>query len=157
MTMTIIIGVEKLMNRWSYDILKYKYIWTVFAFQLHTFNGLGLNKGEKVWYRVILYFFYVLQTFFPGKVQVIFCCFFTQDVFGDLLWWEEEGRRQAVDHLGADLIWDLVLETVLLRTSNCISSVFLLYFFSIPASLYQGLYCTTVHCCLFRTVLLRAY
>ena len=48
------------------------------------------------------------------------------------------GRRQAVDHLGADLIFDLVLETVLLRTSNCISLVFLLYFSCIPASLYYG-------------------
>ena len=48
------------------------------------------------------------------------------------------GRRQAVDHLGADLIFDLVLETVLLRTSNCISPVFLLYFSCIPASLYCG-------------------
>ena len=52
-----------------------------------------------------------------------FALFSPQDVSRDL--WR--GRRQAVDHLGADLIQDLVLETVLLRTSNCISSVFPLH------------------------------
>ena len=55
-----------------------------------------------------------------------FALFPPQDVSRDL--WR--GRRQAVDHLGADLIQDLVLETVLLRTSNCISSAFCLYFFA---------------------------
>ena len=55
-----------------------------------------------------------------------FALFSPQDVSRDL--WR--GRRQAVDHLGADLIQDLVLETVLLRTSNCISSGFCLYFFA---------------------------
>ena len=57
---------------------------------------------------------------------MIFCFFFSQDVFGDL--WL--GGRQAVDHLEADLIWDLVLDPGFIAhiqlyffcTSNCISS-----------------------------------
>ena len=80
----------------------------------------------------------MIQNYTVAMDHPVFCCFFTQDVFGDLWWWEEEGRRQAVDHLGADLIWDLVLETVLLGTSNCISSVFLLYFLCIPAVCIRG-------------------
>ena len=144
-----------------------------------------------------------LLAFIPEKWY--FATLFTQDVFGDLWWWWE-GRRQAVDHLGADLIWDLVLETVLLRTSNCISlahpTVFLLhiqlYFFFLNPTVFIlhiqlylsrtsncislthpivflshiQLYCIhllhscyfasgvvlhIVDCCLFQTVLLRAY
>ena len=62
---------------------------------------------------------------FPWNAWVIFCFFFSQDVFGDL--WL--GGRQAVDHLEADLIWDLVLDPGFIAhiqlyffcTSNCIS------------------------------------
>ena len=52
------------------------------------------------------------------------------------------GGRQAVDHLGADLIWDLVLETVLLRTSNCISSVFPLHSCQFVSGVVLHIVCT---------------